>query len=139
MATKVTTTKVTDTYFKLVRQHPLRPIRNATDLASALATIDRLLQEDLDHGGKDYLAVLSSLVGDYEDEHVEIPDASEAEALRELMRAGGLSQAKLATKVGIVQSTLSDLANGRRGFTTEHIAILSKYFGVSPAVFFRAV
>jgi HTH-type transcriptional regulator/antitoxin HigA len=135
MAVKTSAKKVTGTYFELVNEHPLRPIRNNTDLTAAQNKIDELLQQDLDSGARDYLAVLTGLVEGYEDENVKIPDASGADVLRELLRVNDLSQAKLAKDVGIMQSTLSELVNGRRRFTTDHMVALGKFFGVSPAVF----
>ena len=135
MAVKTSAKKVTDAYFKLLNEHPLRPIRNNTDLTAAQNKIDELLQQDLDSGARDYLAVLTGLVEDYEDGSVKIPDASGADVLREQLRVNDLSQAKLAKDVGIMQSTLSELVNGRRRFTTDHMVALGKFFGVSPAVF----
>ena len=132
---KTSAKKVTDTYFKLVHEHPLTPIRNNADLTAAQNKIDELLQHDLDSGARDYLAVLTGLVEDYEDDNVKIPDACGADVLRELLRVSDLSQAKLAKDVGIMQSTLSELVNGRRRFTTDHMVALGKFFGVSPAVF----
>jgi HTH-type transcriptional regulator/antitoxin HigA len=135
MAVKTSAKKVTDTYFKLVHEHPLTPIRNSAELAAAQNRIDELLQQDLDSGARDYLTVLTALVEDYEDDNVKIPDASGADVLRELLRVNDLSQAQLAKEVGITQSTLSELVNGRRQFTTDHMVALGKFFGVSPAVF----
>jgi len=135
MAVKTTAKKGTDTYFRLVKEYPLAPIRDDADLANAQAVIDRLLERELDRGAQDYLAVLTNLVEAYEDEHVEIPDASGKDVLRELMRANDLSQAKLAKEVGITQSTISDLVNGKRPFTSEHVVALGRFFGVSPAAF----
>jgi antitoxin component HigA of HigAB toxin-antitoxin module len=77
----------------------------------------------------------SALVEDYEDENVKIPDASGGDVLRELLRVNDLSQAKLEKDVGIMPSTLSELVNRRRRFTTDHMVALGKFFGVSPAVF----
>jgi hypothetical protein len=51
--------------------------------------IDRLLQKDLDEGSQEYLNAFTDLVETYEDEHVLITDASQADVLRELMRSNG--------------------------------------------------
>ena len=55
-------------------------------LNEAQAMIDRLLAEDLDEGGQKYLDVLTDIVEAFEAQHEDIPDASEADVLRELMR-----------------------------------------------------
>lgn len=138
MAVKTTAKMGLDTYFVLIKQYPLSRIHDNKDLARAHAVIDRLLQEQLDAGAQQYLDALADLVEVYEDKHVEIPDASGADVLRELMRTGGLSQAKLAVAVGIAQSTLSDLINGKRPFTSDHAVALGRFFQVSPAVFLPA-
>ncbi len=55
-------------------------------MKSAHEMIDRLLREDLDRSGQDYLDVLAGLVEAYEDLHFPIPDAPEADVLRELIK-----------------------------------------------------
>ena len=87
---------------------------------------------DLDSGAEEYLAVLTDLVEAYEDEHHPIPDASEADVLRELMRSNGFSQPKLAKEVGIAQSTLSAVLNGTRSLTKGQVVTLARFFHVSP-------
>jgi HTH-type transcriptional regulator/antitoxin HigA len=135
MAAKVAPKPLPDTYFKLVRQFPLAHIRDDRHLDIAQMMIDRLLTEDIDAGAREYLEVLTDLVENYEDEHVIIPDASEAEVLGELIRANGLSQLELAKKVGISQSTISAVLKGTRSLTKDHIIALAKFFRVSPAAF----
>jgi HTH-type transcriptional regulator/antitoxin HigA len=126
------------TYFELVKRFPLTHIRSNEHLAVATEMIDQLLQEELDEGAQEYLDALTDLVEVYEDEHVLIPDASEADVLRELMRANGYTQPVLAKKVGIAQSTISEVLNGARALTKKQVIKLAKVFGVSPAVFLPA-
>jgi HTH-type transcriptional regulator/antitoxin HigA len=78
------------------------------------------------------------LVEAYEAAHVVIPDASEADVLRELMTANGLGQIKLAKEVGVSASTLSAVLNGARSLMNEQVVRLAKFFHVSPAVFIPA-
>ena len=75
------------------------------------------------------------MVEAYEDAHVPIRDASEADVLRELMNANGLTQPKLAKAVGIAQSTISAVLNGTRALTKNQIITLSRFFGVGPGAF----
>ena len=94
---KVTKKKqLPDTYFVLVKQFPLTHIRDDDHLDSAAAVIDQLLQQNLDYGAQEYLDALTDLVATYEDQNVLIPDASEADVLRELMRSNGLEQPELS-------------------------------------------
>jgi HTH-type transcriptional regulator/antitoxin HigA len=98
--------------------------------------IDRLIQQDMDEGQEAYLDALTDLVETYEDRHVMIPDASEADVLRELMASNGLSQSAIAKKVGISQSTISAVLTGNRSLTKSQVETLAKFFRISPAVFF---
>jgi HTH-type transcriptional regulator/antitoxin HigA len=123
------------TYFDLVRKFPLIPIRNDAHLAEALEVIDALLQQDLDNGAQNYLDVLTDLVAAYERQHVPMADAAEADVLRELLRANGLSQPRLAAATEIAQSTISAVLNGSRSLTKPQVITLAQYFKVSPAAF----
>lgn len=135
MAGRTIARKQPDTYFDLVRQFPLIHIRDDKHLSAAQDMIDQLLQRDLDQGSQDYLDVLTDLVESYEDEHYPMPEASEADVLRELMRGRGLSQPKLARAVSISQSTISAVLSGVRTLTKEQVVALAKYFNVSPVAF----
>jgi len=135
MAGKTAARTLPDTYFELVKQFPLTHVRSDDHLGEAQEVIDRLLQENLDRGAQEYLDALTDLVETYEEEHVPIPDASEADVLRELMRANGLSQGRLQKAVGISQSTISAVLNGTRSLTKEQVIALARYFRVSPAAF----
>src|SRR5262249_30955884 len=136
MAVKTSKPTLPDTYFELVKQFPLTHLRDDAHLDAAQEMIDRLLERNLDQGEQDYLDVLTDLVEAYENEHHPIPDASEADVLRELMRSNGLSQLKLAREVGIAQSTISAVLNGNRALTKEQVVRLAQFFHISPAAFF---
>jgi HTH-type transcriptional regulator/antitoxin HigA len=138
MATKTVARALPDTYFELVKRFPLTHIQDDAHVVEAQEVIDHLLEEDLDEGGQAYLDALSDLVELYESEHIPIPDASEADVLRELMRANGLNQAKLSKLAGIAQSTISAVLNGTRSLTKDQIITLAGYFWVAPAVFLPA-
>jgi HTH-type transcriptional regulator/antitoxin HigA len=135
MADKTSGRTLPDTYFDLVKQFPLTHVRDDAHLRTAQRVIDRLLEEDLDEGGQEYLDALTDLVEVYENDHEQIPDAPEADVLRELMRANGLSQSELSRRVGIAQSTISAVLNGSRSLTKEHVIALAEHFRVSPAAF----
>src|ERR1051326_4713066 len=124
-----------DTYFRLVKQFPLVHIRDEKHMDAAQAVIDRLLEQKLDKGAEEYLDVLTDLVEAYEEKHHPFADASEADVLRELMRANGLSQVRLAKKTGISQSTISAVCNGVRSLTKEQVVTMARFFHVSPGAF----
>jgi HTH-type transcriptional regulator/antitoxin HigA len=135
MIIKTTARTMPASYFKLVKQFPLTHIRDDAHLDAAQKMIDRLLQENLDTGAQEYLDVLTDLVESYEDEHYAIPDASEADVLRELMASNRLSQQQLARQVKISQSTIAAVLNGNRSLTREQVITLAKFFHVSAAAF----
>jgi HTH-type transcriptional regulator / antitoxin HigA len=138
MAVKTRARTMPDTYFELVKRFPLTRIRDDHHLAAAQKLIDELLQQNLDKGEQAYLDVLTDLVEIYEDEHHPIPDASEADVLRELMAANRLTQQQLGKQVKISQSTISAILNGHRSLTREQMTTLAKFFHISSAVFLPA-
>jgi HTH-type transcriptional regulator/antitoxin HigA len=138
MAIKTAKRTLPDTYFELVKQFPLIHIREDDDLDTAQEMMNRLLEEDLDEGGQEYLDALTDLVEIYENEHEPILDASEADVLRELMRSNGLSQTRLAKEVGISQSTISAILHGTRSLTREQVITLARFFHVTPAALLPA-
>jgi HTH-type transcriptional regulator/antitoxin HigA len=135
MRTTAKSTLGPDSYQDLIDEFRLAPIRGDGQLGEAIAMIDRLLGLDLDEGARAYLDVLISLVEDYEEEHVEFADASEADVLRELMRLHGLTQTALAEEVGIVQATISDVLKGERSLTKGQVVTLANRFKVDPGAF----
>jgi HTH-type transcriptional regulator/antitoxin HigA len=135
VATKPALSTTPDTYLELLSQFRLVPIKDDNHLKTAHEMIDRLLQEELDDPRQQYLDVLANLVEAYEDVHFPIPNASEIDVLRELMRVNNLSQTDLAKKVGIVQSTISAVLKGTRKLTKNQVIKLADFFSVSPAAF----
>lgn len=138
MAVKIRVRTLPDTYFELVRQFPLTHIRDDNHLGMAQEKMDQLLQLDVDEGTQEYMDALTDLIETYEDQQCLIPDVSEADLLRELMRSNELSQAKLAKKAAIAQSTLSAVLNGDRSLTKDQVVRLAKFFNVSPGAFLPA-
>jgi HTH-type transcriptional regulator / antitoxin HigA len=138
MAKKSAAKAMLNSYFELVKQFPLTHIRDDELLVVAQEMIDRLLQERLDEGAQEYLDALTDLVETYENRHVIIPDASEADVLRELMGSNRLSQTQLAKQVGISQSTISAVLKGSRSLTKEQVVKLAQFFHIPPGAFLPA-
>src|SRR5205807_519510 len=96
-----------DSYLELVMAFPLASIKSDDQLQAAQKVMDRLLaQGELDDGKEMYLDALSDLVGAYEDEHFTIEPASDAEMLRHLMQAKGVTQAQLSRDTSMPKSTI---------------------------------
>jgi HTH-type transcriptional regulator/antitoxin HigA len=127
--------RLPDTYFALVRRHPLKSIQTDTDLDAGQAVIDDLLRQDLDAGGLAYLDALSDLVLLYERERHPVPPLAPHELLAYLLSERGLSQADLVRQTGIAKATISDLVSGKRAFTVEQMHLVAKAFGLPAEVF----
>ncbi len=135
MKTPRRSTAIPDTYFALVKRHPLRSIRNELELDAAQAAVDALLREDLDDGGLIYLDALSDLVIVYEQDHHAVTPLPPHELLAHMLEERNMSQADLARQTGLAKATVSDLATGKRRFTVQQMHTVASVFGLPGAVF----
>jgi HTH-type transcriptional regulator / antitoxin HigA len=121
---------------ELVRLFPLRPIRTDTELDAAIAVVDSLIdQDELSAPEQDYLNVLGDLIEAYEEEAVPVRPVADADMLRFLIENKGDTQAAVAKRVGIPESTISEILTGKRKLNRKQIGRLSRYFRVEPGVF----
>jgi HTH-type transcriptional regulator/antitoxin HigA len=124
-----------DAYLELVMEFPLTSIQSDEHLAAAQEFMDDLLAKGkLSHGEELYLDALSDLVGAYEDEHHPIAPASDADMLRHLMDAKGVTQVEVSQEAGIPKSTISEVLSGKRPFSRQMIRKLADYFKVDVSV-----
>src|SRR5437764_14988061 len=124
-----------DSYLKLVTAFPLASIKSDEQLHEAQEVMDRLLgQGELEVGAEMYLDALSDLVAAYEDEHHAIEPASDADMLRHLMEAKGVTQAQLSRDTTISKSTISEVLAGKKSFSRQMIRKLASYFKVDVSV-----
>ena len=109
---------VDSAYMTLIRRLPLRPIRTDAELDAAIQVIDELTERDgLSAGEMDYLDVLGDLVEKYENEHVVLPDVSDAAMLSCLMDEKCVKQADVVRGTGISKTVLSLILTGKRELT----------------------
>jgi HTH-type transcriptional regulator/antitoxin HigA len=124
-----------DSYLDLILAFPLSSIHSDEHLDEAQKVMDRLLAKgELDAGEETYLDALSDLVGVYEDEHHAIPPASDADMLRHLLEAKGVTQAQLSQKAKIAKSTISEVLAGKKPFSRQMIRKLAECFKVDVSV-----
>lgn len=124
-----------DVYLELVLAFPLASIRSEEHLAAAQEVMDRLLAKgELEDSEEMYLDVLSDLVATYEDKHHAIAPASDADMLRHLMEAKGVTQAEVSRDTKIAKSTISEVLAGKKPFSRQMIHKLADYFRVDAAV-----
>jgi HTH-type transcriptional regulator / antitoxin HigA len=124
-----------DTYLRLIQELPLVSIASEEHLDVAQAMIDRLMdKKKLDGGEQAYLDALCDLVVVYEDQHHPIPVASDANLLRHLMEAKGVTQIQIHKDTGLAKSGISEVLAGKKPFSKAMIGILAKYFHVPTSV-----
>jgi HTH-type transcriptional regulator/antitoxin HigA len=138
MATKtqfVLKGKTRDSYQELVSAFPLASIKSDEHLDVAQQVMDQLLAKGrLDHGEEIYLEALSDLVASYEDEHHAIEPASDADMLRHLMEAKGVTQTQLNRDTSLPKSSISEVLAGRKPFSRQMIRKLAVYFKIEVSV-----
>jgi HTH-type transcriptional regulator / antitoxin HigA len=124
-----------DSYLELVIVFPLASIKSHEQLQEAQRVMDRLLARiGLDDGEELYLDALSDLVAAYEDKYYAIEHASDAEMLRHLMEAKGVTQAQLSRDAKIPKSTISEILAGKKPFSRHLIRKLADYFNVDASL-----
>lgn len=127
--------KAGDSYLKCIEAFPLTTIFSDEHLRVAGQVMDRLLaQAKLDRGQQSYLDALSDLVASYEDQHCRIQPACDADMLRHLLDAKGISQAELHRQSGISKSSISEVLSGKKPFSRQMIRKLAELFCVDPGV-----
>lgn len=131
--------KLRDDYLELIRQFPLRPIRNEREYKAAAAILDRLVvrpEGSLTSGEQDYLETLTLLIEDYDEQHFKIKTAhlSPLDMLKYLMKQSEMTTADLGRLFGN-RALASLILNGHRGLSKTHIRILADHFKVEPGLF----
>lgn len=114
----------------------LRPIHDEKSYVRMTALMNSLLDvagDDEDHPLSSLLELVSDMVAKYEQEHYAIEAAEPKDALRFLIEARGMKQEDLSAVVP--QSNLSAILAGKRKISAALAGKLSKFFGVSAALF----
>ena len=125
-----------DCYLELVQAFPLKHLRSDRQLSKAIKMIDALISRGkLERGEQDYLDVLTDIVEKYETENCPMSPVSDADMLRHLIEARGITQAKPSADVDIPMSSISEVLHGKKKLTRRHIGILAEYFGLDPGGF----
>lgn len=124
-----------DTYLRLIQELPLVSIMSDEHLDAAQVMIDRLTdRKKLDGGEQAYLDALCDLVVVYEDQYHQIPAASDADLLRHLMEAKGVTQIQIHNDTGLAKSGISEVLAGKKPFSKAMIGTLATYFHVPTSV-----
>lgn len=131
-----------DSYFGLVRQFPLVPIRTEAQYDAAVAFLQPLVvrnEKSLDSGERAFLAALTQFVEDYERDHhaIEVADLKPLDALKHLMQINGMKAIDLGKLLGS-RSLASQILGGNRSLSKRHILVLAERFRVEPGLFLAA-
>ncbi len=137
--TNISNDKSTDTsndYTSLLVSFPPRPIKCEKDLEKTQEIVDDLIDKgELTEAEEDYLSLLGMLIYEYEEKQEIIADIFGVDLLKVLLEELELKQKDLVP-IFKTESIVSDVLNGKRKLTVEHIQGLAKFFNISPSVFF---
>ena len=109
---------------------------NEKDHNKLVKLLDSLIDEVGDnesHPLASLMETIGSLIETYESQYIEEIEGNPIDALNSLMLEHGLKQADL-TEIGS-QGVVSEILSGKRQLNMRQVKMLSKRFGVSPAVF----
>jgi antitoxin component HigA of HigAB toxin-antitoxin module len=124
---------MSDTYFELVREFPLRRLKNSAEHAQAAKLYLRLSVGKPDAGMREYAEVLVDLMGEYEKRAgygLDTSKVTAADLIRHRLEARGMSVAALAKETGIPQPNLSAMLAGKRDWSKAAIRSLSGFFHI---------
>jgi HTH-type transcriptional regulator / antitoxin HigA len=129
-------TTESDRYIELLQQFPPRPIKSEEEFLAVQDVMDRLLDADqMTLEQRDYLDVLGTLVHEYEEKNVPIPDISGVELLEALMDEFSIKPQDL-NSVFETEAICAEVLGRERELTVENIENLAGFFKVSPSTFF---
>ena len=123
------------TYAKLVAKTPPRIVHTEKQNELYTSVLYDLTSRKMTKDEREFAAVLTLLIEDFEEKHYALPKASPTEAIVFLMDQPGLKQKDLIDVFG-APSIVSEVMNGKRDLNKAQIARLSERFHVSPELFF---
>ena len=130
-----------ESYLRLIRRRPLRPIRDDADLQAAAALSEELAFRDqadgppLDDDEEAYLHVLNSLIFAYDDENNDWPEILLPDRVRFTLDESGVTREHLAEIAGVSTATVAAVLGGEASFNPDAAARLAAHFVLSPDYF----
>lgn len=107
----------------------LKPIRNDTELDTALTEMSCLWGSEPGTPEGDKLEVLALLINDYETKHYPIDPPDPIEAIKFRMEQGGLTRKDLAPYLG-GKNRVSEVLSGKRRLSIKMIQKLHQGLGI---------
>jgi len=138
--TKTKKIVVADSYLKLIRQFPLRPLRDGSDYDAAVAVAEKLYvrgEDDLDAGERDYLDALDEFIAAYDRKHFSLgaDDRTPLQRLKYILTESGTTPAALRKILNCSQPLVSMILNGDRELSKGNIRALAEHFKVEAGLF----
>ena len=132
-----------DLYRDLCCDFPPRPIHSDDQLRRTIDRMNEVLasgDERLNGGEVDspamaYVELLSDLIHKYEGTIRPEMRATDSEILSEMIALNGMTQRDFAEAIGIANSTISDIVNGKRRLTRDQIGQVCAFFAMPESVF----
>ena len=138
--TKTKKIVVADSYLKLIRQFPLRPLRNGSDYEAAIAVAEKLYvrgEDDLDAGERDYLDGLDEFIAAYDHKHFSLgaDDPTPLQRLKYVLSESGTTPTALREILDCSQPLVSMILSGDRELSKDNIRALARHFKVDAGLF----
>lgn len=113
---------------------PVRVLRTEADYDAALAEYEAFFDHEPAPGSEagDRFELLGLVIAAYEAEHWPMSAAAPVEVIRAVMEGRGYGQSDLAAVLGS-RSRASEVLNGRRGISLDHIRRLSREWRIPVA------
>jgi len=130
---------MSDAYTDLLVRFAPSSITSEDEAGMVQRQIDELVDRGvLSPDERKLLSLLGDLVLAWEGDRYDLPAASPADTIRALLDARGMRQGDLVGRVFPTKGIASEVLNGKRPLTYEHVARLAEVFHVSPAIFYGA-
>lgn len=118
---------------------PVRMLKNDADHAAALVAYEAFFDSEPVPGTPDgdRFELLGLVIADYEDRRWPLAAPNPVEVIRAVMEGRGYAQSDLAALLGS-RSRASEILNGRRALSLDHIRAISAGWGVPAAALIGA-
>jgi len=123
-------------YESLLLDYQPRPIRSQTAYRKALRQVEGLMSKPyLGRAESEIVAVLATLIEQYESIEHPTPASTPVEMLAHLIEARNVTRAHVARETGIARSAITNILAGRRGISKSNAVRLARYFHVPVGLF----
>ena len=123
-------------YGELLKKSRPAVIHNEEDNRACIETLEHLVSKgNLSPAEGKLVELLTVLIENFEAHQYEMEESGPLDVIRHLIEVNGLRQRDLVDVFG-TESIVSEVLNGKRDLTKDHILRLSARFAVSPVVFF---